>query len=91
MAAPSSISAHLKTAILPQDLTAADVGRLANIDQGIVSRFLTGKRGLTLATLDQVAAALGLRLVEGVARRPTKARPPKKAVRPASRPQTTPE
>ncbi len=47
--------------------------KLAGIDPGIVARFVTHKRGITLDTADRIAAALGLQIVE-VARRPARPR-----------------
>jgi hypothetical protein len=41
------------------------VAELADVDRVGVSRFLAGKRGLTLATADKIAAAFHLRLIEG--------------------------
>jgi hypothetical protein len=40
------------------------VARLADVDPGVVSRFLAGVRDIRLATADRLAAALGVRLVE---------------------------
>jgi hypothetical protein len=54
-------------------------GQLCDIDAGIISRFLSGDRGLTLATVDRLARGLGLRLVEVAARR----RPIRANARPA--------
>src|SRR4051812_43455385 len=36
------------------------LGRMAGVDPSLISRFLSGRRGLTSPTLDRVAASLGL-------------------------------
>ncbi len=61
---PSShpISHPLREAIAARGLTASALARAAGVDPGIVRRYLEGKRGLTLATADKLAAALDLQL-----------------------------
>lgn len=59
--------------------TAYAVAKSADVDPGIIQRFLTGERGLTVATLDRLAEALGLRLVE-TGRRPAKSATRRKAM-----------
>lgn len=44
--------------------SAAHVARLAGISPSVVLRFLAYQRGLTTDTLDKLADALGLRVVE---------------------------
>src|SRR4051794_35247457 len=78
--APSkhSVSYQLRELIEARGLTAYGVGRLADVDPGVISRFLRNERTITLDTLDQIAEAMGLRLVEVAARgrgRPRKAGP----------------
>ncbi|GAC1328263.1 MAG: hypothetical protein NVSMB14_18370 [Isosphaeraceae bacterium] len=51
-------------------MTAYAVAKAAGVDPGQVSRFMTGRRDVRLATVDLIAGALGFRLVE-VGRRPT--------------------
>jgi transcriptional regulator with XRE-family HTH domain len=60
---PEPIDQALRAAIAARGLTAAALGRAAGVDSGVVKRYLERKRGLTLATADKLAAALGLRLV----------------------------
>ena len=55
-------SERLRGAIRRSGLSQNEIGRRAGIDPGIVNRFLHGTRGLTLATAEKVAAALGLKL-----------------------------
>ena len=68
--APSkhTLSYQLREIIEARGLTAYAVARLAGVDPGVVSRFLTGARDIRMETADKLASALGLRLVE-VARR----------------------
>jgi transcriptional regulator with XRE-family HTH domain len=54
----------LRRIIASRGLTAYALGKAAGVDAGVVKRFLNGERGLSLATLDKIAAALDLRLVE---------------------------
>ncbi len=56
------ISHPLRVAIATRGLTAHALARVAGVDPGVVKRFLEGRRGLTLATADKLAAALALRL-----------------------------
>jgi transcriptional regulator with XRE-family HTH domain len=39
------------------------IGRALNIDKGLVSRFMSGKSGLSVANLDALADVLNLRIV----------------------------
>jgi transcriptional regulator with XRE-family HTH domain len=59
-----TLSYQLRELIDARGLSAYGVGQLAGVDAGVVQRFLTGKRDIRLETADQIAAALGLRLVE---------------------------
>jgi transcriptional regulator with XRE-family HTH domain len=65
-----AISNQLRDIIDSRGLTGHAVGKLAGVDPGVVKRFLTGVRDVRLETVDRLAAALGLRLVE-VGRRPS--------------------
>jgi transcriptional regulator with XRE-family HTH domain len=58
------LSNQLKDIIQSRGLTAYAVGRMAEVDPGVVQRFLTGERDIRLETADRIGAALGLRLVE---------------------------
>jgi transcriptional regulator with XRE-family HTH domain len=65
-----SLSYQLAETIEARGLTAYAVGKLAEVDPGVIARFLAGRRDIRLETADRLAAALGLRLVEVAARRP---------------------
>jgi transcriptional regulator with XRE-family HTH domain len=65
---PSSrrtIGQQLREVIEASGLTAYALGRDAEVNPGIIQRFLNGERGLTLETINRLGLALGLRLVEG--------------------------
>ncbi len=59
-----TVSAQLRVVIDSRGLTPYAVAKLAGIDPGMVARFVSGERDLCLATVDRIAAALSLRLVE---------------------------
>jgi predicted transcriptional regulator len=63
-ASPLTISDQLRTIIRDSGKTAYAVAKMAEIDPGVVQRFLTGERDLRVATLDRIAAALKLRLCQ---------------------------
>jgi transcriptional regulator with XRE-family HTH domain len=58
------ISGQLREIITRRGLTAYSIAVDAGLEPSIVSRFLAHERGLTLASLDAIAEALGLRLIE---------------------------
>lgn len=64
MPAARSLSDQLRDAIRDSGLSVREIGRRADVDPGQLHRFLGQERGLTTDTLDRIAAALGLRLVE---------------------------
>lgn len=55
-------SERLRVAIRASGLSQNEVARRAGIDPGMVNRFLHGTRGLTLATAEKVADAIGIEL-----------------------------
>ena len=59
-----SLSGQLRDVIGSRGLTPYAVAKEAGIDPGMVSRFVSGERDLRLGTVDRIAHALGLRLVE---------------------------
>jgi hypothetical protein len=63
-ATPLTISDQLRVIIADSGKTAYAVGKLADVDPGMVQRFLTGERGLRVATLDKIAGAMRLRLCQ---------------------------
>jgi transcriptional regulator with XRE-family HTH domain len=58
------VSSRLRAIITSRGLTAYALGKAAGVDAGVVQRFLNGERGLSLTSLDKIAAALHLRLDE---------------------------
>jgi transcriptional regulator with XRE-family HTH domain len=61
---PHALSTRLREIARNRNLSASAIAREADLDPGMVQRFLTGQRDIRLATADAIAAALGLRLVE---------------------------
>ncbi len=59
-----TVSQQLRDVIDSRGLTPYAVAKLAGIDPGMVARFVSGERDLRLETVDRIAQALGLRLVE---------------------------
>src|SRR3954453_23925447 len=75
-AAQGSLSNRLREIIRARGMTAYGLAKDADIDPGVVQRFVTGRRDVRLETADKIASALGLRLVEagrGGARPPRQA------------------
>jgi antitoxin component HigA of HigAB toxin-antitoxin module len=62
-AVPRSLSAALKKAMKQSPKTTYQVAKEAGVSQIMVSRFLSGKRDIRLATADRLAHVLGLKLV----------------------------
>jgi len=60
----------------------AAICRAARINEGLLSHFMAGQKGLSLASLDRLADVLGLRIVQEGPQRippPAKEGPPRKA------------
>jgi transcriptional regulator with XRE-family HTH domain len=79
MASKHTLSYQLAEIIDSRGLSAYALAKLAEVDPGVVSRWMTGKRDIRLETADKIAEALGLRLVETARSRPARqaARPPR--------------
>ena len=60
---PRSLSASLKKAMRQSPKTSYQIAKEARVSQIMVSRFLSGKRDIRLATADRLAHVLGLKLV----------------------------
>ncbi len=60
---PRSLSASLKKAMKQSAMTSYQLAKEAGVSQIMVSRFLSGKRDIRLATADRLAHVLGLKLV----------------------------
>jgi hypothetical protein len=63
-ASPSTISDQLRAIIRDSGKTAYAVAKLADLDPGVVQRFMTEKRDVRVATFDKIAQALRLRLIQ---------------------------
>ncbi len=59
-----ALSGQLRDVIASRGLTGYALGRLADVDPGVVQRFITGERDIRMETADRLSAVLGLRLVE---------------------------
>ena len=66
---PRSLSASLKKAMEHSPKTSYQLAKEAGVSQIMVSRFLSGKRDIRLATADRLAHVLGLKLVASYTRR----------------------
>ena len=60
----ASLSDQLRERITTAGLSACELARDAGVDRSVLSRFLAGKRTITLETADRLAKVLKLRLVE---------------------------
>lgn len=57
-----TISEQVRKAIEKSGLSHYEVCKRAGVDQAAMSRFMAGKRGLSLSTVDRLAEALDLEL-----------------------------
>jgi plasmid maintenance system antidote protein VapI len=62
--APQSLSDQLRELIAAAGTSTYELARDASVDRSVLSRFLAGKRTITLETADRLAKVLKLRLVE---------------------------
>jgi transcriptional regulator with XRE-family HTH domain len=62
---PPRISDQLREVIAARGLSGYAVATAAGLNPAIISRWIGGERGLSSESLDAVAEALGVRLVEG--------------------------
>lgn len=60
-----TLTASLQKAIKADGADAAGLAREAGIDRSVISRFVAGRRTITLETADRICAVLRLRLVAG--------------------------
>lgn len=63
MAKVPKLSDQLRTAIRESGLTRYQIGKELEIDEGALSRFMSGERGLRLSVLDELSVFLGVRIV----------------------------
>ncbi len=61
---PETLSEQLRGFIGKSDLTRYRICKMADMDPGQMHRFLTTGRGISIGTMDRIAAALRLRLVQ---------------------------
>lgn len=59
----TSLTNQVRRAILASGLSRYRISQETDVDQAALSRFMAGKTGLTLASLDALADVLGLRIV----------------------------
>jgi transcriptional regulator with XRE-family HTH domain len=76
-----TLTYQLREIVASRGLTAQALGQMAEVDPGVISRFLNGRRDIRMETADRLALALGLRLTELA--RPTGRVRPAKVARPA--------
>jgi transcriptional regulator with XRE-family HTH domain len=57
-----TVSEQLRSIIRSDGRTAYAIGKAAKVDPGVIARFMSGERSLTLYTLDKLAPVLGLKL-----------------------------
>jgi transcriptional regulator with XRE-family HTH domain len=58
-------SDQLRTAIRNAELSVYAICQATGLDKAVMSRFLNGKSGLSVASIDRICHVLGLRLVSG--------------------------
>jgi plasmid maintenance system antidote protein VapI len=58
-----TLSEELRAAIHKSELSAYELASAAAVDRSVLSRFLTGKRTITLETADRMAVVLKLRII----------------------------
>jgi len=74
-----TVSDAVRRAIEKSGVSRYRICREAGIDKASISRFMAGKTGLTLASLDRLAVVLGLDLVSsGPVKAPPKQKPGRK-------------
>ena len=69
-----TLTAQLRDEIRDSGMSVRELGKKADVDDGMIHRFLSDERGLTTATVDRLALVLGLKLVDARGRTRTRAR-----------------
>lgn len=64
----AKLSDQLRAAIDASEMSRYAVCKALGVDQGLMSRFMAGKAGLSMETIDMLADLLGLKLVGGQAK-----------------------
>jgi transcriptional regulator with XRE-family HTH domain len=65
-----TLSGQVRDVIEARGLTPTELGQLSGVDPTVISRFASGEREVRTGTLDRIAAALHLRIVEDAPPRP---------------------
>jgi transcriptional regulator with XRE-family HTH domain len=65
-----TLSGQVRDVIEARGLTPTELGQLAGVDPTVIARFASGEREVRTGTLDRIAAALRLRVVEDAPPRP---------------------
>ena len=60
---PMKLSDQIRQAIEACDKTRAEISRETGVDEATLCRFVQGRHGLLMETLDRVAECIGLRVV----------------------------
>lgn len=60
---PNPLSDQLRSAIRDSGMSCYAVAKAIGLDQSVMSRFMAGKSGLSVETIDKLGMLLGLRLV----------------------------
>jgi hypothetical protein len=60
---PTTVSQTVRRAVLDSGVTLYRVAKDARVSYAVLHRFVSGKRGLSIETLDKVCHYLGLKLV----------------------------
>ena len=66
---PDKLTDQIRRAIAACGVSRYRLWKETGIDQAVLSRFMAGKAGMTLKSLDVLAAALNLRIVVGKPKR----------------------
>jgi transcriptional regulator with XRE-family HTH domain len=69
-----SLSDELRQAVERSGLSRYSICQQTGIDQGSMSKFMAGERGLTLESIDKLAELLGLHIAADAGRRRPKGR-----------------
>jgi transcriptional regulator with XRE-family HTH domain len=77
-----TLSGQIRDVIAARGLNLSELGQLSGVDSSVIGRFVSGERELRTGTLDKIAGALDLRLVEVA---PPKGRAPKRSASPSGR------
>ena len=64
MAKEKLINDQLRDLIEADPMSRYELSRLSGVPQSVLSYFVSGKRGMSLASIDAVCRCLGLRLVK---------------------------